>query len=455
MSKLRNKFSHIVFGGNLEQRLVKWVLVCGAAALLLYAGLSVIATQLSDGSDLKTSFVNSQLVRDAQSLQDYIDDEQGLLSDVNAIKEWDKSNGDVLLAVSVDGKIIYPTSLTSSSDRTDSIYTVDEDDDGEDEDDYVDFYRSDLVLSDGSIAEVYIYADYDHVFFMLLNNIAIAISVVVFFILFVAGIHRRISYIKELEADVVAMGGGDLEHPVTVIGDDELGSLAHEMDEMRVSFADQMATEQRATQANRDLVTTMSHDLRTPLTSLLLYVQILKDGRFDGEDQMRGYLDKIYERSMQIKSLSDSLFRHFLIGTDSADKGEHEEGPLGTVMGDLLSNFVASLEAAGFSTDVAGTLDGEGFSVDVEKLSRVIDNLLSNALKYAASDQPVKITATKADKTCMVSISNSIARVPHSVESTGIGIGNISRLMSELDGTFDYEQHNDTYTTHLRFPRRA
>ncbi len=458
MSDVRGKISRLLFGGNLEQRLVKWVLVCGSAALLLYAGLSMLAVNVVETSDLKTSFVQSRLVGDADSLQNYVDEQTGLVNDVRAINDWDKSNGNVLLAVSVDGRVIYPTSLTASSaDDANTIYTLDESDDDADDQqqEYDDFYRTELMLSDGEKASVYIYADYDHVFSMLLNNSAIIIAVVGFFVLFVTGIHRRISYIKELEADVVAMGSGDLDQPVTVIGDDELGSLAHEMDEMRVSFADQMATEQRATKANRDLVTTMSHDLRTPLTSLLLYVQILKDGRFSGNQQMQGYLDKIYDRSMQIKSLSDSLFRHFLVGDNADVDREREEGPLGTVMEDLLSGFVASLEAAGFTADVAGTLNGEGFPVDVEKLSRVIDNLLSNALKYADAATPIQITAVKGDTQCMITISNAIARTPRSSESTGIGIGNIKRLMGELGGMFSYQESNSTYTTRLKFPRRA
>jgi signal transduction histidine kinase len=457
LSDVRGKISRLLFGGNLEQRLVKWVLVCGAAALLLYAGLSMLAVNVVETSDLKSSFVQSRLVSDADSLQEYVNEQSGLVNDVKAINDWDKSNGNVLLAVSVDGRVIYPTSLTASSaEDANTIYTLDEsDDDADDQEEYDDFYRSELMLSDGAKASVYIYADYDHVFFVLLNNIAIAIAVVGFFVLFVIGIHRRISYIKELETDVVAMGSGDLDQPVTVVGDDELGSLAHEMDEMRVSFADQMATEQRATKANRDLVTTMSHDLRTPLTSLLLYVQILKDGRFSGNQQMQGYLDKIYDRSMQIKSLSDSLFRHFLVGDDADAGQEREEGPLGTVMEDLLSGLVASLEAAGFTADVAGTLNGEGFPVDVEKLSRVIDNLLSNALKYADAAVPIRITAVKGDAQCMITISNAIARTPRSSESTGIGIGNINRLMGELGGMFSYQESNSTYTTCLKFPRRV
>ncbi len=457
MSDVRSKISRLLFGGNLEERLVKWVLVCGAAALLLYAGLSMLAVNVVETSDLKSSFVQSRLVSDADSLQEYVNEQSGLVNDVKAINDWDKSNGNVLLAVSVDGRVIYPTSLTASSaENANTIYTLDEsDDDADDQEEYDDFYRSELMLSDGAKASVYIYADYDHVFFVLLNNIAIAIAVVGFFVLFVIGIHRRISYIKELETDVVAMGSGDLDQPVTVVGDDELGSLAHEMDEMRVSFADQMATEQRATKANRDLVTTMSHDLRTPLTSLLLYVQILKDGRFSGNQQMQGYLDKIYDRSMQIKSLSDSLFRHFLVGDDADAGQEREESPLGTVMEDLLSGLVASLKAAGFTADVAGTLNGEGFPVDVEKLSRVIDNLLSNALKYADAATPIQITAVKGDTQCMITISNAIARTPRSSESTGIGIGNIKRLMGELGGMFSYQESNSTYTTRLKFPRRA
>lgn len=98
----------------------------------------------------------------------------------------------------------------------------------------------------------------------------------VFALMLVMLIRGKIRYIDLMEQEIQILKGGDLDYRITVKGKDELASLAAEIDAMRCAIKERQQKEEEAGKANRELVTAMSHDLRTPLTSLLGYVDILQ-----------------------------------------------------------------------------------------------------------------------------------------------------------------------------------
>ena len=217
------------------------------------------------------------------------------------------------------------------------------------------------------------------------------------------------------------MEGGELQKPVTVQGDDELGTLAEKLEAMRLSLLHQGEAERRATEANRSLVTEMSHDLRTPLTSLLLYTQIVQNGKYKSEAEMQSYLEKIYGRAMQIKSQSDALFYHFLVDKDAAPAPLCDED-LKAVFPDVLSDFVCTLEAKGFKVETTGEWPDAKSRVNIEYLTRIMDNLLSNILKYADSGVPVRLLFFCRDRQFSVELYNRIVKRHRTGDSSHIGM---------------------------------
>mgnify|MGYP002226093174 FL=1 len=88
-------------------------------------------------------------------------------------------------------------------------------------------------------------------------------------------------YIVQLSEEIQAMEGGDLDHPITVQGSDELTTLASSLDSMRLTLRQQHEDEAAAAAKVKNLITEMSHDLRTPLTTLLLYTEILRHRKYE------------------------------------------------------------------------------------------------------------------------------------------------------------------------------
>lgn len=458
-----NRICRILFGGSLRVRLVKLLVASFAAALGVFFVLVSVASNVGEDSGFMADFINRRYGETANSLSAYIAGNRVTEANLGSLSVWARNNPEVEVEVFGEEGSLYASDFSLDGGDLTAFAT-------DDLPAYDGMRSYALELADGTPVTVYLFGSFGYGFVVAVRAASAAVAVIVFFVLFLWGVTRRIAYVRRLESTVVAMGAGDLETPVEVQGDDELASLASQMDQMRVSFSEQIESEKRAKQANRDLVTTMSHDLRTPLTSLLLYVQILKDGKCSDEAQLKEYLEKIYGRSMQIKTLSDSLFHHFLVEDDEPDS-ENERGPLGLVMGDLLSEFSSSLEAAGFDVMLEGSLEDVERPVDVSALSRVLDNLLSNLYKYAAHNSVVRILAyfgthcpeggaTDALVPANVAglrITNEVDPAPEVSESTHIGLENVRELMSEMGGTYRFERLNgcngspDTFTSILEF----
>lgn len=120
-----------------------------------------------------------------------------------------------------------------------------------------------------------IYSDFTYKYYVWGTVCAFMCASIIFVAIFISSIGKLISYICKLENDIQILEGGNLEYEVTEQGNDELTSLAKSMNRMRVSFREQMEREQALHQAHQHLITEMAHDLRTPLTGIMLYTEIL------------------------------------------------------------------------------------------------------------------------------------------------------------------------------------
>lgn len=128
--------------------------------------------------------------------------------------------------------------------------------------------------------------------------------------LFLLHCRRIVRYVVQLSEEIQAMEGGDLDHPITIRGSDEITTLASCLDSMRVTLRQQQEEEAQASAKVKNLITEMSHDLRTPLTTLLLYTEILRCRKYETPEQADNYLNKIDAKARQIKQLSDNLFEY-------------------------------------------------------------------------------------------------------------------------------------------------
>lgn len=283
-------------------------------------------------------------------------------------------------------------------------------------------------------------------------GISAAIAFLAFSLSFTALVHSKLQYIKALKEALESMAGGDLERPVTVLGRDELGELAAGMDEMRRSFLSQQYEEDQMRSANSRLVTAMSHDLRTPLTSLMAYLELLDRKKYANEDQMRHLIKQSLSQSKSIKDMTDKLFEYSLVYATQWEPPELEPADADDLIHSIWQEYAFALESEGFRVDLDGSpLDGT-IRVSLPLLRRAFDNVYSNLLKYADPTLPVAISWRRKGDRLVLRVMNAVSPHRDKKESTRIGLNTCQRVLALHSGGFDTTEADGVFTAIMTLP---
>ena len=264
-------------------------------------------------------------------------------------------------------------------------------------------------------------------------------------------IRRLTSRIVRLSKEAGTIGAGDLEAPITQAGEDEVSQLAFEMDAMRNAVIERMSGERRAWEANSELITAISHDLRTPMTSLLGYLELLNEGSGDVESRKQ-FVASAYDKAVELKELTDELFKYFLVFGRSEVQMEPDRFDVRLLLEQLLGEAEFDLTDAGFRVQRID-FTGEGSVVtDPLYLKRVLDNLVSNAKKYASRAEPILILSELKDGELSVCVSNAIDENGRRVESTKIGLRTCEKIMQAMRGRFETRRENGHFAAEFTLP---
>ncbi len=259
-------------------------------------------------------------------------------------------------------------------------------------------------------------------------------------------IRRVTDRIIDLSEEAVVIGRGDLEAPITAAGADEISVLATEMDNMRRSVIERMGNEKRAWEANSELITAISHDIRTPMTSLIGYLGLLTESGEDDGENREHFAAAAYHKALELKDLTDELFKYFLVFGRAELEMERDRYDARLLVEQLVGEAAFDLRDTGFEVEIRDFSGEYTVVADPMYLKRVMDNLVSNAKKYADRAHPVVFCSELSDGSLCVSVSNKIARGVSRVESTKIGLRTCEKIMQAMGGGFVSQIDEDRYT---------
>ncbi len=308
-----------------------------------------------------------------------------------------------------------------------------------------------LEMKDGmllaSVAEFteYFYYDFANILSLILGMLALALVIIFYF-------KRIISRVKRLDRNVMEVANGNINQPVVADGYDEIARLSANVESMRSSIIKSMEEEQEARRANAELITAMSHDIRTPLTVLLGYLEIMKNEAED--EKMRAYAQVSESTAMRLKDLSDDMFNYFLAFGSTKETFDIEEYNALTLFDQLLSEPMILLGENGYTVDYNYAVDdrfsGAVVQTDAPKLMRIVDNIFSNLSKYADKDYPVKFSVTADSDRFVITVKNRKKADNNEAESNGIGLKTCARLASFVADSFDYGEENEEFFVSLK-----
>ncbi len=288
----------------------------------------------------------------------------------------------------------------------------------------------------------------------------VGVAMLVFGLIILIYYHSQTRAIVTLAREVEAVSSGASDSVITSDRNDELGMLARDVDIMRRTIEEKMAEQERAWQANRDLLTSMTHDLRTPLTTLLGYMELLgteRDANQNMTDEQRAYLRVCTGKAEQIKALSDKLFLYFWAYNRPDGEFSSEPYDAGLLFGQLFGDYIPAMAVAGLTVeiDLSAIPAGGSVRIDPDCLRRVTDNLFDNLTKYADPTEPVRITAavqtTPTDTRLLLRMENAVAATATESAGTRIGHKTCRNMMTSLRGDFRTETTDGIFAAVLEF----
>lgn len=275
---------------------------------------------------------------------------------------------------------------------------------------------------------------------------ALSLAVLAFCAVVVPYIFRLLRRIEDLSRETGALMAGDLSHSIRAPGRDELSRLGADIERLRLSVVERIQGEREAVGATGRLVTGLSHDLRTPLTKLMGYLEILR--RCQSGEEREKYLRLASEKAEQIKGMTDQLFDRAQVPDSRETLAREPELVDGEqLLGQILSEVCGDLQREGF--EALPPVFAEPFRLYLrpEDAVRVFDNLFSNLCKYADPAYPVALSVEWGPGTVAVAAENRILPDPDRRDSHGVGLPTMEELMARCGGRLEAEREGETFRT--------
>lgn len=230
-------------------------------------------------------------------------------------------------------------------------------------------------------------------------------GIVIFSVAFFALQERSLRYIGKISSAIRNISEGDLNTTVEVAGDDEFSEMAVNLNKMVEDIRRLMDKEREAERTKNELVTNVAHDLRTPLTSIIGYLELLSGPVEIPVEMKKKYIDIAYAKSKRLEKLIEDLFGFTKMncGKISMHVGRVDVVKL---LSQMLEEFYPSFADKNLSYELQSNVPAKVIAADGNLLARLFDNLINNAIKYGADGKRVLVRIFAEDQIVTISVVN-------------------------------------------------
>lgn len=279
-------------------------------------------------------------------------------------------------------------------------------------------------------------------------------------------IEEKIDYIEYIERNIKDIEKGDLEHELDIIGNDELASIAQSVNNISDGLDKALESQLKGERTKTELITNVSHDLKTPLTSIISYIDILKNNEID-EQTTKTYIDILDKKAAKLKTLVEDIFEASKIS--SGDIELHFEK---TDIKELLIQSIVELDDKIEASNLDFIIDTPDFpvfsNIDGKRMFRVFDNLITNITKYSLQNTRVYIDVYTNYGYVFISMKNISNHklnispnellerfvrgdVSRNTNGSGLGLSIARNLVEMQDGSLDLDIDGDLFKVTLKF----
>ena len=418
--------------GSLNVALILTLALGIVVAAASYFTVEIISYVVIEGVYMTEEEQQKRADEYADSLQAYVTENAITSEDTTALNGWMTENKYVQLIIYKDDEPLFGSESAAGYDDATERYIITT----------ADGVKLGVALNDAT----------ENLYYDLFGIIKLVAAVVGLFAVMIVYVQRVTARISRLAGEVGIVSGGETERHINISGHDEITELSHSVEQMRVSILTKIESERAALEANSELITSMSHDIRTPLTVLLGYIDMMKE-RAENDPTMMEYVAASERTAMRLKRLSDDLFGYFLLFGKKTKEVSLSDYNFGFLAEQMLAEFELVLTEHEYSVSVSISPEARSSEIktDPDMLMRIIENLLSNMLKYADKDQPVEIKVFVDGAFGKLTFTNTVYKGPNQVETNGIGLKSCRKIAEALNMDLEFGESDGLYTTVATF----
>lgn len=252
----------------------------------------------------------------------------------------------------------------------------------------------------------------DNAFLEMLTSFDVVVIIIyvvfgigIFAVTFLLLQEKSMRYIGRISDAMQRISEGDLNITVDLEGDDEFSVMAASLNKMVGDLRDLMDKEREAERTKNELITNIAHDLRTPLTSIIGYLELLsKDGVIDQELQKK-YIGIAYVKTKRLEKLIEDLFGFTKLNYGKISMNVSKVDVI-KLLSQLLEEFYPSFMDKNLSYELQSNVPVQIVSADANLLARLFDNLINNAIKYGADGKRILVKVHGSEELVSIQVVN-------------------------------------------------
>lgn len=224
----------------------------------------------------------------------------------------------------------------------------------------------------------------------------VLLGILLFSLIFLL-LQRKMAWdIETIARAVKQISEGDLSTRLELEGEGELTDIAENLNRMEEDIQELIDKERTSEQSKTDLITNVAHDLRTPLTSILGYLELLRKNQKLSPEMQQKYLDIAYNKSVRLQKLIEELFGFTKLSYGKINMNVAKVDIV-ELLAQLLEESYPNFQKNGLSYDFVSNRKSQIIEADGDLLARLFDNLIGNAIKYGKEGKRVRVNL-RADR---------------------------------------------------------
>ena len=296
------------------------------------------------------------------------------------------------------------------------------------------------------------------------------IGMLIFLFIYSLITYRKYNNVSLLVDNVEEMSKGNLDKKIEMKSRGDINQVAQNINNIVEQLKNITVEERKAQQTKTDLITNVSHDLRTPLTSIIGYLNLIEEGKYKDEVELMYYVDIAYDKSLNLNVLIDDLFELTKMQNRTINFNKTELN-LVELVGQLVSQFEVQFRQGNMKSRIEFLDEKLMINADPIKLVRAFENLITNAMRYGKDGYYVDIKVFTEGKMAVVQIINygdpiPIVDLPHIFDrfyrveksrntfqgGSGLGLAITKNIIEAHDGSIEARSNNESTVFEIKIP---